>query len=74
MLIPFGAAVIFKPSPTKGHVDKPLPTGQQGIFWDVGLLRAANGTASTWSRTSSTSPDWIIPAMPSGMLECYHHT
>ena len=32
MLIPFGAAVIFKPSPTKGHVDKPLPTGQQGIF------------------------------------------
>ena len=43
MLTPFGVAVIRKPSPTKGHIDKPLPTGQQGRWWDIGLLRAAGG-------------------------------
>ena len=31
-LIPFGSAVIFKPSPTKYKTDKPLPAGMYGIF------------------------------------------
>ena len=43
-LIPFGAAVVFKPSPTKGRVDKPLPTGQHGVF--LGYRCAPGGT---WS-------------------------
>ena len=41
-MILFGAAVIFKPSPTKGHVDKPLPTGLHGIF--LGYRFALGGT------------------------------
>jgi len=42
MLIPFGAAVIFKPSPTKGRIDKPLPSALQGIF--LGYRFALGGT------------------------------
>ena len=42
MLIPFGAAVIFKPSPTKGHVDKPLPSGLRRVF--LGHRFAPGGT------------------------------
>ena len=41
-LIPFGAAVIFKPSPTKYKTDKPLPTGMYGIF--LGYRLAPGGT------------------------------
>ena len=42
MLVPFGAAVIFKPSPTKGIVDKPLPAALQGMF--LGYRVALGGT------------------------------
>ena len=42
MLIPFGAAVIFKPSPTRGRVDKPLPSTLQGVF--LGYRFALGGT------------------------------
>ena len=41
-LIPFGAAVIFQPSPTKYKTDKPLPTGMYGIF--LGYRLAPGGT------------------------------
>ena len=32
ILVPFGAVVIFKPSPTKWRVDKPRPIALHGVF------------------------------------------
>ena len=42
MLITFGAAVISKPSPTQGRIDKPPPSALHGIF--LGYRFAYGGT------------------------------
>ena len=74
MLIPFGAAVIFKPSPTKGHVDKPLPTGQQGIFWGYRFAPGGRWNGEYLVENLEYFAGLGFPAMPSGTLECYHRT
>jgi len=74
MLIPFGAAAIFKPSPTKGHVDKPLPTGQQGIFLGYRFAPGGRWNGEYLVENLEYFAGLDFPAMPSGTLECYLHT
>ena len=71
MLIPFGAAVIFKPSPTKGHTDKPLPTGQQGIFLGYRIAPGGRWNGEYLVENIEYFAGLDFPAMPSGTLERY---